>query len=565
MGTDFRFLTTVADNRGSPTTALRPRVSLRQHPDLERRELGDELNLKRYLPHVLVATVVVAVLPIALVSVLQASGYLRSSAVSVALTVGLSLGMATAGSAFWARHSGSKDLVFGDLMIWAWIRRMRTERRLAAGKTLLNLGALRAGGTGLNSKRQAELLGRLASDLEARDSYTHGHSRRVTRHSCMIAKAMGLPRSQVAKVRAAASMHDVGKINTPRATLNKPGELTDEEFAIIKRHPVEGAEMLVEMRDPEITAMVQHHHERLDGKGYPDSLSGEDIPLGARIIAVADAFDAITSSRAYRPAAKHTKGIDILKKEAGSQLDPAAVGAFLSYYTGRKSVASWTLAGAVPQRLLQGLGDILRSAGSTPTLQSVSAFGATVVVGSSLASSAVVAQMRPDSRASGPASAAAVDAATGPLAPRSGSGSGPSGSEPSGTGSSDAPASGASPSPTKPESTAPGNSGSAPGQTKPGAGPAPGNSGSAPGQTKPGAGPASGNSGSAPGQTKPGAGPASGNSGSAPGQIKPRAGPAPGNSGSAPGRTDSPDGLSNLEQDPFAAAHLRRQLSQAQR
>ena len=161
----------------------------------------------------------------------------------------------------------------------------------------------------------------LSALLEARDSFTYGHSQRVTRHAERIATEMGLPAAEVAQVRTAAALHDVGKLHTPRDILNKPGRLTDEEFAVIRNHPGDGAEMSTSVGDPVITAMIRHHHERLDGAGYPDGLAGEAIPLGARIIAVADTFDAMTSNRAYRRAASHKRALDVLRAEAGKQLD----------------------------------------------------------------------------------------------------------------------------------------------------------------------------------------------------------------------------------------------------
>ena len=136
---------------------------------------------------------------------------------------------------------------------------------------------------------------------------------------------MRLSPDDVAKVRTAAALHDVGKLHTPREILNKPGRLTDAEFALVQRHPGDGADMLRGIEEPEITAMVRHHHERLDGAGYPAGLTGQEIPVGARIIAVADTFDAITSSRPYRKAANHKRALDVLSREAGSQLDGAAV------------------------------------------------------------------------------------------------------------------------------------------------------------------------------------------------------------------------------------------------
>ena len=268
-------------------------------------------------------------------------------------------------------------MLFGDLMLWGWVRRLRTERRLAEAASLLDHGtslAVSAGGPPRD--RQIEVLERLARALDARDPYTHGHSQRVARNAHTIASRMGLSAEQVAKVRVAAAVHDAGKINTDRAILNKPGALTDEEFETIKRHPGEGAEMLEPLHDPELIAMVLHHHERLDGSGYPNALTGESIPLGARIIAVADTFDAITSVRPYRRPRKQQVALKILKEEAGSRLDGPAVAAFLSYYTGRKTAAWSSLALAIPERMIGfltgGAGPLAQGAAATVAAVGVS-------------------------------------------------------------------------------------------------------------------------------------------------------------------------------------------------
>lgn len=323
----------------------------------------------------LLATFAVAVLPVLVVMAIQATGALRSNVSSIAAAAAMSIGASMVGSALWTRRRGAADVVFADLMIWGWVRRLRTERRLADVSELLGDRAK------LSPRRQAELLERLSAALEARDPYTHGHSRRVTRHSEAIARRMGLTREQVAKIRTAAAVHDVGKITTPRDILNKPGRLTDEEFAAVKLHPVDGAELVAGMADPELTAMVRHHHERLDGRGYPDGLEAAEIPLGARIIAVADTFDAITSTRPYRAGAKHKTALDILRKEAGTQLDPAAVAAFLGYYSGRRSVTLWGLLATEPPRFAAWLLGWLQGAGATPIAKGIVAAGATALVG----------------------------------------------------------------------------------------------------------------------------------------------------------------------------------------
>jgi hypothetical protein len=197
---------------------------------------------------------------------------------------------------------------------------------------------------------------------------------------------MGLTREQVTKVRTAAAIHDVAKLKTPREILNKPGMLTDEEFAAVRRHPADGAELAADMGDPELTAMVRYHHERLDGRGYPEGLRANEIPLGARIIAVADTFDAITSTRPYRAGAKHKTALDILRKEAGSQLDPAAVGAFLGYYSGRRSVAWWSVLVAEPPRVIAWLVGWVQGAGATPIAKGLVAAGASALIGTTLMS-----------------------------------------------------------------------------------------------------------------------------------------------------------------------------------
>ncbi|HLY49916.1 MAG TPA: HD-GYP domain-containing protein [Solirubrobacteraceae bacterium] len=211
----------------------------------------------------------------------------------------------------------------------SWLQRWSTERRVAVALRLLRGDE---GHGDLTQGRRAELLSELAAELESCDPYTHGHSRRVARHAVIIAIRMGLGEHQVAVIRAAAALHDVGKINTPRAVLHKPGRLTEVELALIELHPVDGAEIVSTLGDAELTAMVRHHHERLDGTGYPDGLAGEEIPLGARIIAVADTFDAITSTRPYRPARTHDAAMEILDGEAGSRLDPSGVRALQAYY-----------------------------------------------------------------------------------------------------------------------------------------------------------------------------------------------------------------------------------------
>jgi putative nucleotidyltransferase with HDIG domain len=355
----------------------------------------------RCLPHAIAATFVVVVLPSLVLTLAGPDGPAWAVLLSVLAAMAASIGLAAAGSAVWMRHPGSQDTVFGDLMLWGWLRKCRAERRLAEARALLEGGSA-AALDGADAETRRDLLEKLSAALEARDAYTHGHSKRVTRHSERIARELGLPQELVAKVRIAAAVHDVGKIKTPREVLTKPGRLDDSEFEIIKHHPVDGAAMVRDLGDAEVTAMVRHHHERLDGTGYPDRLAGDEIPLGARIIAVADTFDAMTSSRPYRAACRHKKALDVLAKEAGAQLDPAPVAAFMRYYSGKRWVGWTALAAAAPQRLGAWLGGVFQNvgAGIAPAVQGLAAVAAAGLVGAGLgggaeSTSAAVARHQP--------------------------------------------------------------------------------------------------------------------------------------------------------------------------
>jgi putative nucleotidyltransferase with HDIG domain len=312
----------------------------------------------RYLPQVAAATTVVAVLPVAIVWWLRADNVISSPWACVALTLAISLVASLLGSAYWQRRRHPEDLFFSELLLWGWLRHLRVELRLANAAELLGLessnGHARTNGDSV--ERRAELVGQLAAAVDAQDPYTDGHSRRVARRAAMVARRMGLPDAQVAKVRAAAAVHDVGKLRIPAEVLNKPGNLTNAEFEIVKRHVEAGAEIVACMGDPELTAIVRHHHERIDGRGYPSGLAGDQVPLGARIIAVADTFDALTSARPYRPASPHKQAIEILRSEAGTQLDPDAVRAFLRCYSGKRAIVWWTLLAVSAQRAITWLG-----------------------------------------------------------------------------------------------------------------------------------------------------------------------------------------------------------------
>jgi putative nucleotidyltransferase with HDIG domain len=304
----------------------------------------------RELPMVLAATAAVTVMPALLATWMLPSRHAPTLILSTVLAMALAAVVTRLGAAAWSRKPGAQDMLFADLMLWSWLRRRWTERRLAAAQR--RVLALDAETTGM----PLGALTRMGRLLEARDIYTYGHSRRVARHAETIARAMHLDADAVECVRRAALVHDVGKIYTPREILEKPGRLTDAEFAIIKRHPEDGAELLAHLGEPEVVAIVRHHHERLDGGGYPAGLSGTEIPLGARIIAVADTFDALTSTRSYRRSSSHKKALAILTAEAGTQLDADAVAAFQRHYSASRPAALAAAATSGGERLLGWLG-----------------------------------------------------------------------------------------------------------------------------------------------------------------------------------------------------------------
>ncbi len=170
----------------------------------------------------------------------------------------------------------------------------------------------------------------LAFALEAKDKYTSGHSQRVADISTAMARELGLPSEDIERIRLAGLVHDIGKIGVRESVLNKPGRLTDEEFQHVQDHPEIGEHILAPIADDEeILRMVRNHHERYDGTGYPDALKKEQIPLGARILTVSDAYEAMTSERPYRSKMSDEDACEEIKRVRGTQFDPEIADAFL--------------------------------------------------------------------------------------------------------------------------------------------------------------------------------------------------------------------------------------------
>ncbi len=203
-------------------------------------------------------------------------------------------------------------LMISDRLHKEWMAQKLNEQKERIGQ--LFLGSMKA----------------LAKSLEAKDEYTKGHSDKVTELATSLGKFIGLKRKLLGKIELAASLHDIGKIGVKDAVLNKPGRLTEEEYEHVKRHAVLGEEIAKPIiEDKDVTKSIRHHHERFDGKGYPDGLAGDKIPLGGRIIALADAFDAMISGRPYRKAYSKEEAIERVEENAGTQFDPEMATKFL--------------------------------------------------------------------------------------------------------------------------------------------------------------------------------------------------------------------------------------------
>ncbi|MDD5312382.1 MAG: diguanylate cyclase [Dehalococcoidia bacterium] len=209
-----------------------------------------------------------------------------------------------------------------------YAKRTGQNRTSIASKTMFSLTE-----PPVNASAETEVLSTiyaLAATLEARDKYTYGHSRKVSRYAVSIAESLGLPPEQVTIISAAALLHDIGKIGIPDNVLNKNEKLLEDEWELLKSHPKLSATIIGHI--PSLTtclAAVKHHHERWDGNGYPAGLLGEGIPIEARILAVADAFEAMISDRPYRGPFSYKKALNELERCSGSQFDPCVVKAFI--------------------------------------------------------------------------------------------------------------------------------------------------------------------------------------------------------------------------------------------
>jgi diguanylate cyclase (GGDEF)-like protein len=239
-------------------------------------------------------------------------------------TVTVSAGLAT----FPMQGHGRDELIrLADSALY-WAKEHGKNRVRLYRPEVVELSELKRLAAGPDKAARYRAAASLAKAVDARDTYTGSHSERVSELAARVAARLGLDAEQVELTRLAGSLHDLGKLAIPEEILRKPGTLTDSERLVLERHPQIGFRMLDSLGVDPVAALVLHHHERWDGAGYPDGLSGDQIPLGARIIFVTDAYDAMTSDRIYRPKRSSRAALAELERCTGTQFDPGIVAAF---------------------------------------------------------------------------------------------------------------------------------------------------------------------------------------------------------------------------------------------
>ena len=256
------------------------------------------------------------------------------------LFIGLSAGILAAGAAFWVVRRITLPLqrLARTMSEMARTGQLRNDFPTAGGGSEVQLieETFRSLAVSLEESQRArersyvEAVGAVVTAADARDHETSGHSFRVALYAVALAKAMGLHGEPLKAIEWGALLHDVGKMVVPDEILRKMGPLTDQEWHIMKQHPTWGFDMLAEVSflQPAALEIIYSHHERWDGQGYPRGIAAESIPLSARIFAVVDTYDAITSDRPYRRARPHQVAVNELQRVAGQQLDPAVVEVF---------------------------------------------------------------------------------------------------------------------------------------------------------------------------------------------------------------------------------------------
>src|SRR5487761_1938096 len=298
--------------------------------------MNSEGAMTRFLNHTGRTFLLIWVSIGALLAIAQVSGSLRTSASqsllgSLVISIGLSRAVSYLRTAAWhdlmsavqeSERSGALAPIFPENSSLPEVNRLSAALNGAARSILASHSDL--------DRAYLQFVETMAQALDARDPYTAGHSLRVAAYSHALALAMGLTGEEAEMVRIAAQLHDIGKIGIPDAVLQKPGTLTAEEYGLIKLHPQIGRRILERVgRFDRLLEVVELHHENHDGTGYPYGLSGSRVPLAARIVHVADSFDAMTTTRSYRAALPLRAATQEIERNSGRMFDPVAAKTFL--------------------------------------------------------------------------------------------------------------------------------------------------------------------------------------------------------------------------------------------
>lgn len=335
------------------------------------------------------ATLGVAVVPTVVVFWVLVFGRSRPQLVlAVLLSVTLTGVAASLGAALWARRPESDGIPFGDMMLWSWVRHRDAERKLSSALRTLGMDDLGTwnGHHDTTAEQRVEALKEIARALDARTSYTIGHCQRVSKHAVDIGKALDLPDHELASLELAGLLHDVGNATLHEELFHKTGELTASERGAMEAHSLLGAQMAIDSGVAEVIEALRHHHERWDGEGYPEGLRFSAIPLFARVVAVAEAYDAMTSARPYRHGYAPVDAVAILRAESRGQFDPDVVEAFASTVRHPLTITQRFPALAAIAAQLREARLALRRVGAVTVSGAVSAIAIAIILGSTVLS-----------------------------------------------------------------------------------------------------------------------------------------------------------------------------------
>ena len=289
-------------------------------------------------PSLSFATSFVATMAVAVAPSFVAFGFLVWSrpdprpVLATFVSILLTFGALILGSKVWDRQPESTGFSFADLMLWHWMRREWAEEKLVRNARMLGYdrNGRFVGKSKISAERQLQAAREIGAALDAKSSYTINHAKRVEAHTRDIASVLGLSDKQTEELATAAALHDIGNLRVPEHVARKTRPLTLEERSTIEGHVLLGAIMAFDAVGDGVVQGLRHHHERWDGNGYPSGLTAEDIPLYARIIGIAEAYDAMTSTRPYRQSFTRDQAVAVLRTEGGSQFDPELVEVFVS-------------------------------------------------------------------------------------------------------------------------------------------------------------------------------------------------------------------------------------------